>query len=180
VRKLIESTLVSLDGVIESPDRWAPFDEESVAFAMNQLDRYDAFVMGRVTYERLSANWAHVVGNPYVERINAMPKHVASSTLRDPGWNAAVLGPDVADAIARLKEQPGGDLIKYGTSRLDDVLLRAGLLDELHLWYVPVVVGAGQRLFEGVDTSALDLRLTGERRLGNGSVILSYAVGATR
>ena len=85
MRKLIESTLISLDGVIESPDRWAPFDPESAAFAMEQLDNYDAFVMGRVTYERLSANWADVVGNPYIDRINAMPKHVVSRTLRDPG-----------------------------------------------------------------------------------------------
>jgi dihydrofolate reductase len=177
MRKLVESTLVSLDGVIESPDRWASFDDESIAFAMTQLDHYDAFVMGRVTYERLSANWAHVVGNPYVDRINAMPKHVASRTLRDPGWNATVLGPDAAAAIAGLKQQPGKDLIKYGTSRLDDLLLREHLVDELHLWYLPVVVGAGQRLFEDVDTASLDLRLTDERRLRNGSVVLSYAVG---
>jgi dihydrofolate reductase len=177
MRKLIESTLISLDGVIESPDRWALFDVESVAFAMKQLDDYDAFVMGRVTYERLSANWAHVAGNPYIDRINDMPKHVASRTLRDPGWNATVLGPNAADAIAELKRQPGKDLIKYGTGRLDELLLREDLLDELHLWYVPVVVGAGQRLFEGVDTSSLDLRLTGEHRLGNGSVMLSYALG---
>jgi dihydrofolate reductase len=177
MRKLIESTLVSLDGVIESPDRWAGFDDESAALALQHLDDYDAFIMGRVTYERLSANWAHVTGNPYIDRINAMPKHVASRTLRDPGWNATVLGPDVADAIAQLKRQPGKDLIKYGTSRLDDLLLRDHLLDELQLWYMPVVVGAGQRLFEDVDTSSLDLRLTDERRLGNGSVILSYAVG---
>jgi dihydrofolate reductase len=177
LRKLIESTLVSLDGVIESPDRWAPFDDESAALAMQQLDDYDAFVMGRVTYERLSANWAHITGNPYIERINAMPKHVASRTLHDPGWNATVLGPDVADAIARLKQQPGKNLIKYGTSRLDNLLLREHLIDELQLWYMPVVVGAGRRLFEDVDTSSLDLRLTDERPLGNGSVLLSYAVG---
>jgi dihydrofolate reductase len=177
MRQLIESTLVSLDGVIESPERWATFDDESAAFATAQLDRYDAFVMGRVTYERLSANWAHIVGNPYLDRINAMPKHVASRTLRDAGWNATVLGPDAASAIAGLKKQPGKDLIKYGTSRLDDLLLREHLLDELHLWYVPVVVGAGQRLFDAVDTSSLDLRLTDERRLSNGSVMLSYAVG---
>jgi dihydrofolate reductase len=177
MRKLIESTLVSLDGVVESPERWAPFDDESAAFAMEQLDDYDAFVMGRVTYERLSANWAHVVGNPYIDHINAMRKHVASRTLRDPGWNATVLEPNAAGAIARLKQQPGKDLVKYGTSRLDDLLLREHLLDELHLWYFPVVVGAGQRLFEDVDMSAVALCLTGQRQLSNGSVILSYAVG---
>lgn len=176
MRKLIESTLISLDGVIESPDRWAPFDEESAELALRHLDEFDAFVMGRVTFERLSSNWSEVTGNPYIDRINAMPKYVASSRLHDPGWNATVLGPDVAADIAELKQQPGRDLIKYGTSRLDDLLLREGLLDELNLWYVPVVVGRGQRLFEGVDTSSLDLTLTGERRLGNGSVMLSFAL----
>lgn len=176
MRKLIESTLISLDGVIESPDRWSLFDDEVAAFAMEQLGDYDAFVMGRVTYESLSSRWAGVAGNPYIERINAMPKHVASRTLRDPGWNATLLGPEPADAIARLKQQPGKDLVKYGTSRIDDLLLRNQLVDELHLWYMPVVVGAGQRLFEDVDTSSLDLRLTGERRFGNGVAILSYEV----
>ena len=176
MRKLIESTLVSLDGVVETPDRWAPFDEESATLAMQQLDEYDALVMGRVTYERLSANWAQLTGNPYIDRINAMPKYVASSTLRNAGWNATVLGPDPAGEIARLKQQPGKDLVKYGSGRLDQLLLREHLLDELHLWYMPVVVGDGQHLFEHVDTSSLHLRLTDERRLGNGSVILSYAV----
>src|SRR4029450_8230050 len=81
MRKLIESTIVSLDGVIASPDRWAPFDDEAAQLAMEDLGNYDAFVMGRVTYERLRANWAAVRGNPYIDRINAMPKYVASRGL---------------------------------------------------------------------------------------------------
>jgi dihydrofolate reductase len=177
MRKLIESTLVSLDGVIEAPARWSIFDEESTAVALEQLDHYDAFVMGRVTYEKLFAKWAETGGNPYTDRINAMPKYVASRSLTQTAPNVTLLGADAAGAIARLKEQPGKDLIKYGTSRLDDLLLQEHLVDELHLWYFPVVVGAGQRLFEDVDTSSLDLRLTNERQLPNGSVILSYAVG---
>ena len=177
MRKLIESTLVSLDGVIEAPDRWAPFDDESTALAMDQLDDCDSFVIGRVTYESLFARWTQNGGDPYTDRINAMPKYVASRSLTETAPNVTLLGPDAAGAIAALKEQPGKDLIKYGTSRLDDLLLRHHLLDELHLWYMPVVVGSGRRLFEDVDTSSLALRLTDERRLGNGSVILSYAVG---
>ena len=177
MRKLIESTLVSLDGVIEAPARWARFDDESTALAIEQLGDYDAFVMGRITYENLFARWAETAGDPYTDRINAMPKYVASRALTETAPNVTLLGPDAADAIAGLKEQPGKDLIKYGTSRLDDLLLRGHLLDELHLWYMPVVVGAGRRLFEDVDTSSLALLLTDERRLGNGSVILSYAVG---
>jgi dihydrofolate reductase len=175
MRKLIESTLVSLDGVIEAPERWAIFDEEATKRSMQELDNYDAFVMGRVTYERFRDNWG-AGGNPYIDRIGAMPKYVASRSLAEVTWNAILLGPDVVRAIRDLKAQPGKDLIKYGTSRLDALLLREHLLDELHLWYMPVVVGDGQRLFEHVDTSSLDLRLTDERRLGNGSVILSYAV----
>ena len=85
MRRLIESTLVSLDGVIESPDRWAPFDDEAMRLALEELGTYDAFVMGRVTYERLRANWAPVSGNPYIDRINAMPKYVASRSLASSG-----------------------------------------------------------------------------------------------
>ena len=104
-----------------------------------------------------------------------MPKYVASRSLTETAWNATLLGPDPSTAIARLKDQPGKDLIKYGTSRLDDTLVRDHLIDEFHFWIMPVVVGSGRRLFEDVDTSGLRLRLTGERSLENGSVILTYA-----
>jgi dihydrofolate reductase len=173
MRKLIESTLVSLDGVIESPDRWAPFDQEAGQLAMGDLDNYDAFVMGREGYERLRALWAPVSGNPYIEKINAMPKYVASQSLTEATWNARLLGPDIVGAIKQLKAQPGKDLIKYGTSRVDATLLGAHLIDELRLWIMPVVVGTGQRLFEGLDAS-LHLQLADVRKLEGGSVILTY------
>ncbi|HEV2239890.1 MAG TPA: dihydrofolate reductase family protein [Streptosporangiaceae bacterium] len=177
MRKLIESTLVSLDGVIEAPERWASFDAEDTAYSIEQLGSYDAFVMGRVTYEKFYANWGHVTGDTYIDRISAMPKYVASRSLTLTEWNATLLGPDPSSAIARLKDQPGKDLIKYGTSRFDDALLRDRLIDEFHFWIRPVVAGAGQRLFQDVDTSGLHLRLTDERRLENGSVILTYVPG---
>jgi dihydrofolate reductase len=177
MRKLIESTLVSLDGVIEAPERWASFDTEATALSLEQLGTYDAFIMGRVTYEKFYATWGQTAGNPYIDRINAMPKYVASRSLTQTAWNATLLGPDPSSAIARLKDQPGKDLIKYGTSRLDDTLVRDHLIDEFRFWIMPVVAGAGQRLFQDVDTSGLDLRLTGQSRLKNGSVILTYAPG---
>jgi dihydrofolate reductase len=177
MRKLIEATLVSLDGVIESPERWAPFDEEDAQRSLEDLDNYDAFVMGRVAYERLRENWAAASGNPYLDRINAMPKYVASRSLSEVTWNATLLGPDIVAEIERLKAEPGKDLVKYGTSRLDDTLLRAGLVDELRLWVMPVVVGSGQRLFEDVDASALELTLRDVRKLANGSAILTYVPG---
>jgi dihydrofolate reductase len=106
-----------------------------------------------------------------------MPKYVASRSLTQTAWNATLLGPDPSSAIARLKDQPGKDLIKYGTSRFDDTLLRDHLIDEFRFWIMPVVAGAGQRLFENADTSGLHLKLTHERRLENGSVILTYGLG---
>ena len=176
MRKLIESTLVSLDGVIESPERWATFDDEASELSMQELDNYDAFVMGRVTYERFRDNWG-AGGNPYFDRIGAMPKYVASRSLDDVTWNATLLGPDIVTAIQDLKAQPGKDLIKYGTSRLDATLLGAGLVDELRVWVMPVVVGSGQRIFEDVEPSSLTLNLTDVRRLRNGSVVLTYIPG---
>jgi len=173
MRKLVESTLVSLDGVIEAPERWATFDSESSQLSMQELDRFDAFVMGRVTYERFRENWG-AGGNPYIDRIGAMPKYVASRSLDGVTWNATLLGPDVVAAIQHLKSQSGKDLIKYGTTRLDGMLFGARLVDELRVWIIPVVVGSGQRIFEGVETSSLKLILTDVRKLGNGSVILTY------
>jgi dihydrofolate reductase len=176
MRKLIESTLVSLDGVIEAPERWAIFDEEATQRSMQELDNYDAFVMGRVTYERFRDNWSSG-GNPYIDRIGAMPKYVASRSLTAVTWNATLLGSDVVVALEELKAQPGKDLIKYGNSRLDATLLSAGLVDELRVWIMPVVVGSGQRIFESVEASSLKLTLTDTTRLRNGSVVLTYILG---
>jgi dihydrofolate reductase len=129
--------------------------------------------MGRVTYERFRDNWG-AGGNPYIDRIGAMPKYVASRSLDDLTWNATLLGPDVVTAVQDLKAQPGKDLIKYGTSRLDATLWGANLVDELRVWIMPVVVGSGQRIFEAVEPSSLMLNLTDVRRLRNGSVVLTY------
>ena len=173
MRKLIESTLVSLDGIIEAPDRWAVFDQEAVQLSMSELENYDAFVMGRHTYELFKALWGPG-GNPYADKISAMRKYVASSSLTEVTWNASLLGPDIVDAIGQLKAEPGKDLFKYGTSRIDATLLRAGLVDELRLWIMPVVVGAGRRLFEDIDTSDLHFALADVRKLANNSAILTY------
>ena len=174
MRKLIESTLLSLDGIVESPERWAHFDEEDAEFSLKELRRYDAFVMGRATYENFFSNWGHIRGDAYIDLINAMPKFVASRSLTESTWNATLLGADPASAIAQLKSEQGKDLIKYGTSRFDDTLVRHGLIDEFQFWIRPFVVGAGRRLFQDIDTAGLHLKLSDHRRLQNGSVILTY------
>lgn len=174
MRKLVESTFVTLDGSISDPQTWSPpyWDDEHAAYASKLLFAADALVLGRATYEGFAAAWPSRSGDPYTDRINDMPKHVASRTLRETTWNATVLEGDAAEAIAALKAEDGGDLLKFGTGELDRALLEHGLLDELHLWVFPVLVGSGQRLIEGIPTTHLELVDT--TRFGSGIIANTY------
>src|SRR5215472_3201374 len=93
MRKLIESTLVSLDGVVGSPEKWAmPFwDDENKRYALSRLAEVDAFLLGRATYEKFAASWSQIRGDDYFDRINSLPKFVASTTLRETTWNARLI-----------------------------------------------------------------------------------------
>jgi dihydrofolate reductase len=174
MRKLVEATFVSLNGVVGSQMEWATFDEENRVYAEATLDDVDAFLLGRVTYEQFAASFPKVKGNRYIERINALPKYVASTTLKEATWNATLLKGDLAAEVAKLKQQPGKTIMKYGTSLLDRTLVQHGLIDEFHLWYFPVVVHHGKRLFEGVNTSLLKLELVDSRRFKNGAILNTY------
>ena len=176
MRKLIEATLVSLDGVVGSPEEWAlPYwDEENKNHALSEFADVDAFLLGRVSYEKFAANWSQISGDAYFDVINRLPKFVASATLPQVTWNATLIKGDVAAAVARLKKQPGQNIMKYGTGHLDRTLIRHGLIDEFRFSIVPVAVGGGQLLFDGIDTGGLKLRLTGTKTFGNGIVYLTY------
>jgi dihydrofolate reductase len=159
MRRLIESTFVTLDGVIGAPQEWGgPYwDEEHGAYANHLLAGADALLLGRATYDVFSAAWPQRAGDPYADRLNELPKYVASRTLGEATWNTTVLGSDVAGEIARLKQEPGEDILKFGTGELDRTLLEHGLIDELHLWVFPVVAGSGVRLLEGLGLTHLRL-----------------------
>lgn len=176
VRKLVESTFVSLDGVVESPERWAlPFwGSDNKDAALSHLAEFDAFLFGRLTYQKFAANWSQIKGDPYFDRINSMPKFVASNTLRDVTWNATLLEGDVAERVAALKQQPGKNIIKYGTSHLDRTLIRHKLIDEFQFSIFPLVVGSGRRLFEDIDASGLALKLVHTKTFENGIVVVTY------
>ncbi|MGH3115611.1 MAG: dihydrofolate reductase family protein [Gaiellales bacterium] len=173
--KLVESTFVTLDGSIENPQTWSPpyWDDEHAAYASKLLLAADALLLGRKTYEGFAQAWPSRSGDAYTDRINAMPKYVASRTLEDATWNATIIDGDVAEAVSKLKREADTGLLKFGTGELDRTLLRHGLIDELHLWIFPVLAGSGQRLVEGIDTT--HLQLLDVTRLGSGIVINTYA-----
>jgi dihydrofolate reductase len=101
-----------------------------------------------------------------------MAKYVASTTLREATWNATIIDGDVAGAVAKVKEQPGENILKFGTGELDRTLLERGLVDEFHFWKFPVALGSGDRLFEGIQTS---LELVDTTTFRSGIVVLKYA-----
>ena len=174
---LIESTLVSLDGVVENPMRWAHFDDEAGALALDNLRGYEGFLLGRATFEQFRDAWAPVHGDPYLDAVNAARKYVVSERLPDdPGWNAEVLRGG-ATAIAERKRHSDRPLVKYGTGRLTRLLLEHNLIDEFQFWIFPVRVGSGRRLFQDLDGPLPPLTLTGTRALASGVVILTYTVG---
>jgi dihydrofolate reductase len=180
MRKLVESTHVSLGGEIGSPQEWAfPYlDDEHSDYATQLLFAADALLLGRLTYEGLSAAYPAMTGdsgvpNDFIERMNSIPKYVASTTLREATWNASVIKGSVAAFVADLKQQPGGDIIKYGNGLLDATLMEHGLIDEFHLLITPVAVGRGQHLFEGIDTAPA-LKLVDVKRCSNDVLRLIY------
>lgn len=184
MRKLSVSTLVSLDGVIQDPGGfgeteqggWANqyFNDDAAQAALEHLQASDYFLIGRRTYELLYKTWGNIKGGPYLDRMNEIPKLVASNTLAGKlEWNATVLNGDVATEITRLKQESGGDIEVYGSATLVQTLMRHNLIDEYRVAVHPIVLGSGTRLFPDDGVRAA-LRLSATRTLDTGVVGLTY------
>jgi dihydrofolate reductase len=178
VRKVVVWELVSVDGVIEAPETWAPpySNEEMEEANASGMAASDALLLGRVTYEALAAFWPHQPGGtPMVDYINSVSKFVVSETLVEPlGWNnSTLIKGDVAGEIAELKRRPGKDITILGSAALVRSLLRDGLIDELGLMVHPIVLGSGKRLFEDGDVRK-GLELVEAKIFGTGVVYLTY------
>jgi dihydrofolate reductase len=174
MRKLIESAHVALGGQIDPLDWAFPYlDDEHMAYATGLLTEADALLLGRRTYEGLSAGYTAMAPSPFVDRMNSIPKFVASKTLTEPTWNATVIPGDAAEFVAGLKRQPGGSIVKYGNGPLDRVLMADNLIDEFHLLLTPVAAGSGQHLFEDIHTTP-QLSLADVRRFTSGVLVLIY------
>ena len=174
--KVIERTLVSLDGIIGDPHVWALpyFDKAAQDDALAELMASDAMLMGRRTYAIFAKLWPSRTG-AYFDRINAMKKYVFSSDLRNADWrNTSIIRGDVVDEVAKLKRESAKDLVIYGHTSIAQVLLAHGLLDEIQLAVHPVLVGTGKLLFREGERAALDLMEVKPRP--NGVVALRYRV----
>lgn len=179
MRKLKAWQYVTLDGVVEAPEKWVMGDDQMFAEQTAEYAASDALLLGRRTYEIFAAAWPQrgsEVAN--ADWMNNTQKYVASSTLDSPEWqNTTVLQGDVTEAVARLKQEDGETITLNGSATLLRSLLKAGLVDELRLFLHPVVLGSGHRLFEDShDLGALELNEC--HAFDNGVVSLTYQPAA--
>lgn len=173
--RLIESTYISLDGMVSGEAFWGAQQgfqgDAHNAQAAPLLRSADALLLGRQTYDVFAASWPGNSGE-LADLINPLPKYVASRTLTDATWNSEILPGDAVDAAAELKKSREGTLLKYGTGSFSRALVDAGLLDELKLWVHPFVAGNGERLLPDIATT--QLTLADVKEVGNGVIILTY------
>jgi dihydrofolate reductase len=178
MRRILVAAEVSLDGVMggEGADFWPqifPFHSPDVTEYLNDLLLMpDALLMGRKTYEGFAQVWPTRQGE-MADRINGMPKYVASRTLREPlRWNATRIEGDVAEEIQRLKQESGTSLLQYGVGELTNTMLKHGLVDEFRILVFPFAYGDGPRIFERMGPNTL--KLLGTKTFSSGAVALHY------
>ena len=183
MRKITVEVEVSVDGVMggEDADFWKqvfPFHSPDVTEYLNELlFMPDELLLGRRTYEGFAMVWPTRQGKD-ADRINSMPKYVASRTLKEPlQWNAKLIKGDVPEEISKLKQEPGKGLVQYGVGELTHTMLKHNLVDELHVLVYPFAYGEGTRIFEhmGVNT----LKLLNTKTFSSGVVALMYQPATT-
>jgi dihydrofolate reductase len=178
MRKVIVEAEVSLDGAMggDNADFWKQIFVFHSADVRQYLDELlfmpDALLIGRKTYESFAHVWPTRQGED-ADKINGMPKYVASRTLKEPlQWNATLIKGDVAEEIRKLKQMPGNSLLQYGVGELTHAMLKQGLVDELRILVFPLAFGEGPRIFEhmGINT----LKLLDTKTFSSGVVALHY------
>ncbi|SRR5258706_7930359 len=184
--KIVISTNISLDGVVQDPDGaeglglgdWFTLfvgkDRQAwAAFELEEALGTEALLLGRRSDEWFAARWQSRSGE-WADRLNSLPKYVVSSTLERPRWsNGTVLTGDVVREVSKLKQELDGDIVVYASYQLGRTLMEHDLVDELRLVVVPVVLGAGERIF-GKSSDQKPLRLVDARTIGDGLAFLTY------
>lgn len=180
MRRIVNSTYISLDGVIVNPQDWPSLPKKDDGTGMTLQTELildcDAVLMGRGTYEAFASVWEGGSGDPYTDQINAITKYLVSTTLKDPSWaHTVVIESDPLDEIERLRAAPGKDIVQYGFGTLSHAMMQRGLIDELQLWVHPFFVGhggPGHLLYRDGPLAMFDF--AGARPLTSGIVVLTY------
>jgi|SRR5207249_1641313 len=175
-RTLAATLFMSLDGVVESPEKWSfPFwSDETQEFKLAEVRATGALLLGRVTYEGFAAAWpSRKDTDGFADRFNNIPKFVASKTLRTLEWNNShLIKGDLATEVSKLKQQGGQDIVIHGSPTLIRSLLEHNLIDEYRLLVYPLVLGHGKRLFD--EASQAKLKLAESEAFSKGVVKLVY------
>jgi dihydrofolate reductase len=178
MRKIIVEAEISLDGVMggDNMEFWkqlfAFHSEDVQAYLMELLFMPDALLMGRKTYEGFAMVWPTRQGKD-ADKINNMPKYVASRTAKEPlQWKATLLKGDVAEEIKKLKQQPGTGMVQYGVGELTQTMLEHGLVDEVRILVYPFTYGAGLRIFDRMPVNLF--KLLGTKTFSSGVIAHHY------
>jgi dihydrofolate reductase len=178
MRKIVSGLFISLDGVIEDANDWIGpwFNDELGQAVGGMIAGQDAMLLGRVTYDDFAAHWPHQEGD-MADTMNGTAKYVVSDTLESADWqNSTLVKGDVVAEVTALKQRPGKNIGMTGSGTLVSYLLRQGLIDELHLFIFPVVLGSGKRLFPATANDKLPLQVLGSRTFGTGVIHVTYGV----
>ena len=176
--RLVVNNAMTVNGAFEAPDpgKWLVLDDDSSDASLEQLVLAEAMVLGRKTYEGLAAVWPTLADDPSMgvmaDRINSMPKYVASRSLREPlEWNATLLEGDLAESVPAIKDRHGL-LMVSGAGELTHALTALGLVDEYWFWVSPYLWPAGPRIFDGA--GPVPLELIGSTTFASGVLRLAY------
>src|SRR5437899_6597481 len=184
--RIIVSEFMSLDGVVEDPGGAEKFkhggwsfkfrDDQVPKYKLDELKASDSLLLGRVTYEEFAKAWPSRKDDlGFADKMNNMPKYVVSTTLKKLDWNnSQLIKSNVVEEVKRLKQQPGKDILVYGSGKLVNTLLQHNLVDELRLMVHPVVLGSGRRLFDDHAEMLKPLKLVESKTFPSGIVLLSY------
>ena len=180
LRKLVVSEWVTLDGVFDadSMKEWfEPYEsQDRQEYIKENVLTSDAFLVGRVTYEMLAAYWPNQKNNEMgvADRLNSAPKYVVSSTLKKAEWNnSTIINEDVVEEITKLKQQPGQDILVFGSAQLVQSLMEADLVDEYRFLIHPIIMGSGKRFFRD-EMVATKLKLVKTKTLNSGVILDCY------
>jgi dihydrofolate reductase len=184
--KIVISTNVSLDGVVQDPDGEEGFRlggwfgqfggkdlQEWAKVELEEALHTEALLLGRRSDEWFATRWLSR-NDAWADRLNSLPKYVVSATLQEPKWsNSTVLRGDVVNEVSKLKQELDGDIVVYASYQLGRTLIEHDLVDELRLVVYPVVLGTGERLF-GETSDRKPMRLVDTKTIGDGLAYLSY------